>query len=67
MRSLFYLSGSIFLFCLPFVFLLAVGPGVAFLLFLTGHDINYYLTYRPPEFCMDDCDRRVVGSCLSCA
>ena len=50
MRSLLHLSASIFLFSLPFVLLLAIGPGVAFLVFMTGHDINYYLTNRPPEF-----------------
>lgn len=32
--------------CLPFIGL----AGVAALVLLRAHDINYYLTYRPPEF-----------------
>jgi len=36
--------------CLAGFVLLAIGPGLAFLFLLTGHDINYYLTHHPPQW-----------------
>ena len=47
---LFRLSLAMFILCLPVVLLLALGPGAAFLFFLSEHDINYYLTHRPAEW-----------------
>ena len=49
-RSLLQLSLTLFLLCLPFVLLIAAGPGLAYLLLLTEHDINFYLTHHPPQW-----------------
>ena len=48
--SLLQLSIRMFLIILPFVLLVAVIPGIAYLLLLTDHDINFYLTNHPPEW-----------------
>ena len=50
LAGLFRLSLLIFLLLLPLVLLAAVGPGLAYLLLLREHDINYYLTQHPPEW-----------------
>ena len=49
-RDLVFLSGSIFLRCLPWVAILAIGPGLAYLALLTHYDINYYLSAHPPAW-----------------
>jgi glycerophosphoryl diester phosphodiesterase len=46
--NLFQLSLRLFFVFLPVIPLLAVVPGPAFLLLLTEHDINFYLTHHPP-------------------
>jgi glycerophosphoryl diester phosphodiesterase len=48
--SLLRFSAAMYLLHLPAALSMAVGPGLAFLLLLTGHDINYYLTQHPPEW-----------------
>ncbi len=50
LAGLFRLSLLCFLILLPCLLLAAAGPGLAYLLFLRGHDINYYLTDHPPEW-----------------
>jgi len=49
-RSLLKLSLMLFLLCLPFVLIIAAGPGLMYLLLLTEHDINFYLTHHPPQW-----------------
>ncbi|MCK5528926.1 MAG: hypothetical protein KAI74_04530 [Kiritimatiellae bacterium] len=48
--SLLKLSFRMFLIILPFVLIVAVIPGIAYLLLLTDHDINFYLANHPPEW-----------------
>jgi glycerophosphoryl diester phosphodiesterase len=50
LRGLLRLSLALFVVSLPFGVLLAAGPGLAFLLLLSEHDINYYLTNQPTEW-----------------
>ncbi len=47
--GLLHLSLRAFLFLFPLLLLAALGPGLAYLLFLSHHDINYYLVHQPPE------------------
>jgi glycerophosphoryl diester phosphodiesterase len=49
-RSLLKLSLTFFLLCLPVVLIIAAGPGLTYLLLLTEHDINFYLTHHPPQW-----------------
>ena len=48
--SLLQLSVRMLLIVLPFVFLMAIVPGIMYLLLLTDHDINFYLSHYPPEW-----------------
>jgi len=49
-NTLLIFSLVLFLLCLPFVMLIGAGPGLAYLLFLTKHDINFYLSNHPPQW-----------------
>jgi glycerophosphoryl diester phosphodiesterase len=49
-NTLLLFSLVLFLLCLPFVLLIGAGPGLAYLLFLTKHDINFYLSNHPPQW-----------------
>lgn len=48
--SLFRFSLSIFLLCIVLVLPLGLGIGGIYLLLLRSHDINYYLSVKPPEW-----------------
>ncbi len=50
LAGLLRLSLHIFLITLPFVALLSIVPGISYLLLLTEHDINFYLTNNPYEW-----------------
>jgi len=49
-HNLLKLSLLVFMVCLPFIPLVAIGPLVAKFIFLSKHDINFYLTRHPPEW-----------------
>ncbi len=48
LHGLFRVSVMFFLLCLPAIAVGAIGPGLAYLVLLGKHDINYYLTHHPP-------------------
>ena len=49
-HNLLHFCLALFLLSLPFAAVMAAGPGLAYLLLLTRHDINFYLTYHPPQW-----------------
>jgi glycerophosphoryl diester phosphodiesterase len=50
LHGLFRISLVFFVLWLPALAVAAIGPGVAYLLLLSEHDINFYLTHHPPSW-----------------